>query len=68
MALTIEDSILEAIHLSENELRLEFAIFLYQTRKLTLSQAKQNKVLEYIKPILNDLKEKADFWVSEELY
>lgn len=39
MVLTIEDSILEHIHLSENELRIEFAIFLYQTRKITLSQA-----------------------------
>jgi predicted HTH domain antitoxin len=39
MNLVIPDSVVEAAHSSETELRLEFALFLYQQDRLTLGQA-----------------------------
>ena len=39
MNLVIPDAVVEAAHLSESELRLEFALFLYQQDRLTLGQA-----------------------------
>ena len=37
--LVIPDAVVEAAHLSEPELRLEFALFMYQQDRLTLGQA-----------------------------
>lgn len=39
MSLTIPDSTLEAAHMSEDELRREIAVHLFESEKLTLAQA-----------------------------
>jgi len=39
MSVTISDDILEATHMTEDELKQEIAILLYQKEKLTLAQA-----------------------------
>ena len=39
MGVIISDDILEATHMTEDELKQEFAILLYQKEKLTLAQA-----------------------------
>jgi predicted HTH domain antitoxin len=39
MALVIEDSELERVHMSEQELRLEIAIMLYQKNKISAGRA-----------------------------
>jgi predicted HTH domain antitoxin len=39
MGLTIPDTVLEAAHMSEAELRQEIAVLLYSKEKMTLAQA-----------------------------
>ena len=39
MSLVIPDEVVKATHLSEAELRVELALFLYQQQRLTLGQA-----------------------------
>ena len=39
MNLVIPDAVVEATHLTESELRMEFALFMYQQDRLTLGQA-----------------------------
>lgn len=48
MSLVIEDSILSQIKLSESELKLEIAIYLYTSKKLTLSRASKLAVIDRI--------------------
>jgi predicted HTH domain antitoxin len=39
MSLLISDEVIQQIHLSENDLQIEIAVMLYQSKKFTLGQA-----------------------------
>lgn len=48
MVLTIDDSILSKIKLTEVEIKLEFSIFLYQNKKLTIYRASKLAGINFI--------------------
>lgn len=56
MSLTIPDDILQAAKISEEELKLEIAILLYQQKRISIAKARlwtQKNVLQFQKELAN---------------